>query len=82
MWMIELLFLLLIPLLVNESILGINLYIYYILTLTYVLSGNILNFNVGASVDLDIPRSFWSRLAGKYGNMFYWKEKVNLLLRV
>nr|XP_048321458.1 thylakoid lumenal 15.0 kDa protein 2, chloroplastic isoform X2 [Ziziphus jujuba var. spinosa] len=38
--------------------------------------GNILNFNVGASVDLDIPRSFWSRLAGKYGNMFYWKEKV------
>ncbi|GAY56833.1 hypothetical protein CUMW_174910 [Citrus unshiu] len=38
-------------------------------------SGNILNFNVGASVDLDIPRSFWSRLAGKYGNIFYWKEK-------
>ncbi|GLT25708.1 hypothetical protein SLA2020_008200 [Shorea laevis] len=37
--------------------------------------GNILNFNVGASVDLDIPRSFWSRLAGKYGNMFFWKEK-------
>ncbi|KAI3837201.1 hypothetical protein MKX03_010766 [Papaver bracteatum] len=37
--------------------------------------GNILNFNVGAIVDLDIPRSFWSRLAGKYGNMFYWKEK-------
>ncbi|OWM82427.1 thylakoid lumenal 15.0 kDa protein 2, chloroplastic [Punica granatum] len=37
--------------------------------------GNILNFNVGASVDLDIPRSFWSRLAGKYGNFFYWKEK-------
>ncbi|KAJ8427653.1 hypothetical protein Cgig2_014533 [Carnegiea gigantea] len=35
--------------------------------------GNILNFNVGAQVDLDIPRSFWSRLAGKYGN-FYWKE--------
>ncbi|PIA29173.1 hypothetical protein AQUCO_06200038v1 [Aquilegia coerulea] len=37
--------------------------------------GNILNFNVGATVDLDIPRSFWSRLAGKYGNIFYWKEK-------
>ncbi|CAK8571653.1 unnamed protein product [Lathyrus sativus] len=37
--------------------------------------GNILNFNVGASVDLDIPRSFWSRLAGKYGNIFYWREK-------
>ncbi|WVZ17127.1 hypothetical protein V8G54_010109, partial [Vigna mungo] len=26
-------------------------------------------------VDLDIPRNFWSRLAGKYGNIFYWKEK-------
>ncbi|KAM4078330.1 hypothetical protein ACB094_09G028800 [Castanea mollissima] len=37
--------------------------------------GNILNFNVGATVDLDIPRSFWSRLAGRYGNIFYWKEK-------
>ncbi|XP_030495679.2 thylakoid lumenal 15.0 kDa protein 2, chloroplastic [Cannabis sativa] len=37
--------------------------------------GNILNFNVGASVDLDVPQSFWSRLAGKYGNIFYWKEK-------
>ncbi|XP_027072228.1 thylakoid lumenal 15.0 kDa protein 2, chloroplastic [Coffea arabica] len=37
--------------------------------------GNILNFNVGASVDIDVPRSFWGRLAGKYGNMFYWKEK-------
>ncbi|RAL53369.1 unnamed protein product [Cuscuta campestris] len=37
--------------------------------------GNILNFNVGASVDLDIPRSFWSRLAGKYGNIFYCREK-------
>lgn len=37
--------------------------------------GNILNFNVGDQVDLDVPRSFWSRLAGKYGNIFYWKEK-------
>ncbi|XP_042493783.1 thylakoid lumenal 15.0 kDa protein 2, chloroplastic [Macadamia integrifolia] len=37
--------------------------------------GNILNFNVGESVDLEVPRSFWSRLAGRYGNMFYWKEK-------
>lgn len=44
----------------------------------YICSANILNFNVGATVDLDIPRSFWSRLAGKYGNMFYWKEKVKL----
>jgi hypothetical protein len=39
-------------------------------------AGNILNFNVGAGVDLSIPRSFWSRLAGKYGNLFYWQEKV------
>lgn len=37
--------------------------------------GNILNFNVGASIDLNIPRSFWGRLAGKYGNIFYWREK-------
>lgn len=41
-----------------------------------LFAGNIINFNIGASVDLDVPRSFWSRLAGKYGNMFYWKEKV------
>lgn len=37
--------------------------------------GNILNFNVGATVDLSVPRSFWSRLAGKYGTIFYWREK-------
>ncbi|BBN18260.1 hypothetical protein MPTK1_8g01080 [Marchantia polymorpha subsp. ruderalis] len=37
--------------------------------------GNILNFNVGASVDLNVPRSFWSRLAGKYGNIFFWREQ-------
>ncbi|KAL9268682.1 Thylakoid lumenal 15.0 kDa protein 2, chloroplastic-like protein [Drosera capensis] len=30
--------------------------------------GNILHFNVGALVDLDIPHNFWSRLEGKYGN--------------
>ncbi|KAF6141426.1 hypothetical protein GIB67_021242 [Kingdonia uniflora] len=30
-------------------------------------------------VDLDVPRSFWNRLAGKYGNMFYWKEKQRCL---
>ncbi|KAK4583172.1 hypothetical protein RGQ29_026101 [Quercus rubra] len=28
-----------------------------------------------ADPTFDIPRSFWSRLAGKYGNIFYWKEK-------
>ncbi|CAN6247693.1 unnamed protein product [Urochloa humidicola] len=38
--------------------------------------GNIINFNVGPLVDLDVPRSFWSQVSGKYGNMFYWKEKV------
>ncbi|KAL9264028.1 Thylakoid lumenal 15.0 kDa protein 2, chloroplastic-like protein [Drosera capensis] len=30
--------------------------------------GNILHFNVGAQVDLDIPHNFWSRVEGKYGN--------------
>ncbi|PWZ41309.1 Thylakoid lumenal protein 2, chloroplastic [Zea mays] len=38
--------------------------------------GNIINFNIGPLVDLDVPRSFWSQVSGKYGNMFYWKEKV------
>eukprot|EP01024_Parvocaulis_polyphysoides_P002099 TRINITY_DN10647_c0_g1_i3.p2 TRINITY_DN10647_c0_g1~~TRINITY_DN10647_c0_g1_i3.p2 ORF type:complete len:224 (+),score=35.85 TRINITY_DN10647_c0_g1_i3:312-983(+) len=37
--------------------------------------GDILNFNVGQNIDLQIPRSFWTRLAGKYGNKFYWQEK-------
>jgi hypothetical protein len=37
--------------------------------------GDILNFNVGSGVDLSVPRSFWTRLAGKYGNKFYWQEK-------
>ncbi|KAG0525061.1 hypothetical protein BDA96_06G023300 [Sorghum bicolor] len=37
--------------------------------------GNIINFNIGPLVDLDVPRSFWSQVSGKYGNMFYWKEK-------
>jgi hypothetical protein len=35
---------------------------------------NILNFNVGQGLDLEVPRSFWSRLSGKYGNKFYWTE--------
>lgn len=37
--------------------------------------GGILNFNVGANIDLRVPRSFWSRLTGKFGNKFYWQEK-------
>uniref|UniRef100_A0ACD5WNC6 Uncharacterized protein n=1 Tax=Avena sativa TaxID=4498 RepID=A0ACD5WNC6_AVESA len=41
--------------------------------------GNIINFNIGSLIDLDIPQSFWSRVSGKYGNMFYWKDKVLFL---
>eukprot|EP00898_Chlorokybus_atmophyticus_P003547 jgi/Chlat1/4193/Chrsp27S04287 len=37
-------------------------------------TGNILNFNVGGGVDLEVPRSFWSRLQGKYGTKFFWQE--------
>ena len=36
--------------------------------------GDILNFNVGAGVDLEVPKNFWSKLAGKYGNKFAWQE--------
>jgi len=36
--------------------------------------GNILNFNVGANVDIAIPRSFWTKLSGKCGSKFYWQE--------
>lgn len=80
-WMIEQLFLLLILLLVEKfpylnplDIASAGTFYNYL----FWLIGNILNFNVGAQVDLDIPRSFWSRLAGKYGNIFYWKEKVKV----
>ncbi|KAK9815943.1 hypothetical protein WJX72_012407 [[Myrmecia] bisecta] len=38
-------------------------------------TGNILNFNVGSNVDLKVPRTFWTRLAGKYGTKFYWQER-------
>ncbi|WJX11693.1 hypothetical protein P8452_02280 [Trifolium repens] len=48
---------------------------WYGLEISNPVQRNILNFNVGATVDLDVPRSFWSRLAGKYGNIFYWREK-------
>lgn len=37
--------------------------------------GNILNFSVGANVDLDVPPSFWTRLANKFGTKFYWTDK-------
>jgi hypothetical protein len=37
--------------------------------------GNILNFSVGGNLDLEIPPSFWSRLANKYGTKFYWSER-------
>lgn len=38
-------------------------------------TGNILNFNVGENVDFKVPRSFWSRLAGRFGTKFYWQER-------
>jgi hypothetical protein len=37
-------------------------------------TGNILNFNVGANLDLEVPSRFWSILAGKYGTKFYWQD--------
>eukprot|EP00249_Psilotum_nudum_P003252 c16645_g1_i1 orf=307-1038(-) len=37
--------------------------------------GNFLNFNVGAAVDMNVPVSFWTHLAGIYGTTFYWQEK-------
>ena len=37
--------------------------------------GNILNFSVGGNLDLDVPPSFWTRLANKYGTKFYWSDK-------
>ena len=37
-------------------------------------TGNILNFNVGENVDFQVPRSFWSKLAGKFGTKFYWQD--------
>jgi|UniRef100_A0A7S1EP41 hypothetical protein len=37
--------------------------------------GNILNFSVGGNLDLEVPPSFWTRLANKYGTKFYWSDK-------
>ena len=31
--------------------------------------------SVGSNVDLEIPPSFWTRLANKYGTKFYWSDK-------
>lgn len=36
--------------------------------------GNAVNVNVGKNVDLLVPTSFWSRLAGKYGTKSYLKD--------
>lgn len=30
---------------------------------------------MGENVDFKVPRSFWSRLAGRFGTKFYWQEK-------
>lgn len=38
--------------------------------------GNLLNFNVGANVDLSVPRTFWTRLAGRYGTKKYWQDNT------
>jgi len=34
--------------------------------------GNILNFNVGANIDLQVPPNFWTRLTSKFGTKKYW----------
>ena len=38
------------------------------------LSGNMLNFNVGESVDVVVPRGFWQRVSNTFGNKFFWTE--------
>jgi hypothetical protein len=36
--------------------------------------GDIVNVNVGANLDLEVPRNFWSRLASKFGNRFFVRD--------
>ncbi|KAL6769171.1 CPLD31 [Auxenochlorella protothecoides x Auxenochlorella symbiontica] len=37
--------------------------------------GNVLNFNIGINIDSFIPRNFWSKVAGRFGNKFYVEEQ-------
>jgi len=37
-------------------------------------SSNILNFNVGAGVDLNLPAAFFRRLQSKYGTTFFVRD--------
>mmetsp|Transcript_14228 Transcript_14228/g.34236 ORF Transcript_14228/g.34236 Transcript_14228/m.34236 type:complete len:252 (-) Transcript_14228:55-810(-) len=37
--------------------------------------GNILNFAVGAGVDLEVPKNFWTKLANTYGTKTFWQER-------
>lgn len=44
-------------------------------------TGNILNFNVGANLDLQVPPNFWTRLANKYGVKKYWQNNGCVMTR-
>eukprot|EP00466_Bigelowiella_natans_P004203 jgi/Bigna1/47030/estExt_Genewise1.C_90118 len=39
------------------------------------LSGNLLNFNVGENIDLQVPRNYWGRVSGKFGAKTYWQKE-------